>query len=174
LGGGVFLARKTLAQVQKPTAAAFVPNVTQPNAKETSQPDDVDRLAQQLLEAARRRYDAQRAYYEEGRITLDRFVDASKQLSLAELKIAKTDADRLAVRQRHFDRIKSIEQREEAELKVGRGTEADVAEARERRLEAELDLRLSQRETGEMAALLRRLNDIERKVEHVQKERVGK
>jgi hypothetical protein len=173
-GGGVFLARKSLAQSQKPTAAAAVPNVPQPTAKEIPQPDDVDRLAQQLLEAARRRYDAQKAYYEEGRITLDRFVDASKQLALAELRIAKTDPDRLAVRQRHLDRITSIEQREDAELKVGRGTVADVAEAHERRLEAELDLRISQRDTGEMAAILRRLNDLERKVEQLQKERAGK
>jgi RNA polymerase sigma factor (sigma-70 family) len=175
LGGGVFLARKTLAQVEKPTAAPSVPNAPQPTAKEAPQPDDVDRLAQQLLEAARRRYDAQRAYYEEGRITIDRFVDAGKQVELAELRIAKTDFDRLAIRQRHLDRIRAIEQREDAELKVGRGTEADVAEARERRLEAEFDLLLSQRETRETtASVLRRLSELERKVEQLQKERAIK
>ena len=90
------------------------------------------------------------------------------------MRIAKTDPDRLAVRQRHLDRITSIEQREDAELKVGRGTVADVAEAHERRLEAELDLLLSQRDTGEMAAIRRRLNDLERKVEQLHKERAGK
>jgi hypothetical protein len=174
LGGGVFLARKTLAQVEKPTAAPSVPNAPQPTAKEAPQPDDVDRLAQKLLEAARRRYDFQRAYYEAGRITVDRFVDASKQLALAELRIAKTDPDRLAIRQRHLDRIKSIEQREDAAQKVGRGTEADVAEARERRLEAELDLLLSQREAVETASVLRRLSELERKVEQLQKERAIK
>jgi RNA polymerase sigma factor (sigma-70 family) len=171
---GTFLARKTLAQVQKPTATASVPNVRQPTAKKTPQPDEIDRLAQQLLEAARRRYDAQRTYYEEGRITLDRFVDASKQLALAEMRIAKTDANRQAVRQRYLDRIRSIEQREEGELNVGRATEADVAEVRERRLEAELDLRIGQRESAEMAAVLSRLNELERKVEQLKKERIGK
>ena len=90
------------------------------------------------------------------------------------MRIAKTDRDRLAVRQRHLDRITSIEQREDAELKVGRGTVADVAEAHERRLEAELDLLLSQREAGEMATVLRRLSDLERKVEQLQKEQAGK
>jgi RNA polymerase sigma factor (sigma-70 family) len=175
LGGGVFLARKTLAQVEKPTAAPSVPNAPQPTAIEAPLSADVDRLAQQLLEAARRRYDAQRAYYEEGRITIDRFVDAGKQLELAELRIAKTDFDRLAIRQRHLDRIRAIEQREDAELKVGRGTEADVAEARERRLEAEFDLLLSQRETRETtASVLRRLSELERKVEQLQKERAIK
>jgi hypothetical protein len=90
------------------------------------------------------------------------------------LRIAKTDRDRLAVRQRHLDRITSIEQREDAELEVGRGTVADVAEAHERRLEAELDLLLSQREVEELGTVLRRLSDLERRVEQLQKERAGK
>jgi hypothetical protein len=90
------------------------------------------------------------------------------------LRIAKTDPDRLAVRQRHLDRITSIEQREDAQQKVGRGTVADLAEANERRLEAELDLRLSQREVEELGTVLRRLSDLERKVEQLQKERAGK
>jgi hypothetical protein len=91
------------------------------------------------------------------------------------LRIAKTDPDCLAIRQRHLDRIKSIEQREDAAQKVGRGTEGDVAEARERRLEAEFDLLLSQRETREtMASVLRRLSELERKLEQLQKERAIK
>jgi RNA polymerase sigma factor (sigma-70 family) len=174
VAGGVLLARRTQAQVQKPSAAGSVPKVPQATTKEPLPTDDIDRLAQQLLEAARKRLDAQKAYYEEGRITLDRFVDASKQLEIAELRLAKIDADRLAVRQRHVDLLKEIENREKAELAVGRGTVADVAEAHERRLEAELDLKLSQRETSELAALLRRLNELERKVEQLQKERAGK
>jgi RNA polymerase sigma factor (sigma-70 family) len=174
VGTGVFLARRTHAQVQKASTAAAAPDVPQATAKAPLPVDEVDRLAELLLEAARKRIDAQRAYYEEGRITLDRFVDASKQLELAELRLAKTAADRLAVRQRHLDRIKEIESREKAALDVGRGTLADLAEAHERRLEAELELKLSQREAGEMAALLRRLNELERKVEQLQKERAGK
>ena len=122
----------------------------------------------------RQRYDAQRAYYEEGRITIDRFVDANKQLALAELRLAITDADRLAIRQRHLARIKQILNREEAELQVGRGTVADVSEAAERYSEAELDLKLGQREAGEMAALTRRVNDLERKVDQLLKARAGK
>ena len=128
IGGGGYLVRRSQAQTQKPPAVASDRNVPQATAKGAPQGDDIDRLAQQLLEAARKRFDAQRAYYEEGRITMDRFVDASKQLELAELRLAKTDADRLAVRQRHVDRIKEIEIREKAELAVGRGTAADLAE----------------------------------------------
>jgi hypothetical protein len=143
-------------------------------AKESPPTDDVDRLAQQLLEAARKRLEAQRAYYLEGRITLDRYLDASKQLEVAELRVAKTDADRLAVRNRHVDRTKEIEIREKTEREAGRGTDADVSEAHERRLEAELGVMVSQRQGGEMAALVRRVNELERKVEQLQLERAGK
>jgi hypothetical protein len=95
-------------------------------------------------------------------------------VDLAGSRFAKTDADRLAVWQRHVDRVKEIEKREKAELELGRGMVSDLLEAQARRLEAELDLKLSQRrEAGEMAAVLRRLNDLGRKVEALRKERVG-
>jgi hypothetical protein len=174
IGGSGYFIRRSEARAPKPPTAASNLSAPQATTKGAPQADDVDRLALQLLEAARQRYDAQKAFYEEGRITIDRFVDASKQLALAELRLAKTGADRLAIRQRHVDRIKEIENREKADLAVGRGTVADVAEAYERRLEAELDLKLSQREAGEMATLTRRLNDLERKVDQLLKERAGK
>jgi hypothetical protein len=173
-GGAVLLAGRTQAQAQKPSAAAAIPNVPQAAANESPPTDDVDRLAQQLLEVARMRLEAQRAYYLDGRITLDRYLDASKQLEVAELRVARTDADRLAVRNRHVDRTKEIEIRESAEREAGRATDADVSEAHERRLEAELGVMLSQRQGGEMAALVRRVNELERKVEQLQRERVGK
>ena len=173
-GGAVLLAGRTQAQAQKPSAAAAIPNLPQAAAKESPPTDDVDRLAQQLLEAARKRLEAQRAYYLEGRITLDRYLDASKQLEVAELRVARSDADRLAVRNRHVDRTKEIEIREKTEREAGRGTDADVSEAHERRLEAELGVMLSQRQGGEMAALVRRVNDLERKVEQLQLERAGR
>lgn len=174
LGGALFVAGGTQAQTQKPPAAAADPVAARKDGAESPPREEIDRLARQLLEAARSRYDAQRAYYEEGRITIDRFVDASKQLALAELRLAGTDADRLEARQRHVDRIKKIESRERAELEIGRGTIADVTEAHERRLEAELDLKLDQHQAGEMSALLRRLNALERKVDQLQKERARK
>jgi RNA polymerase sigma factor (sigma-70 family) len=125
VGGAVLLAGRT--QAQKASAAAATPQVPRSTAKESPPPDEIDQLSQLLLDAARKRLDTQRAFYEEGRITLDRFLDASKQLEIAELRLAKTDADRIAVKQRHVGRIKEIENREKAELKVGRGTTADVS-----------------------------------------------
>ncbi len=176
LGGAAFIARKSHAQVQvqNPSAAAASPKPPQTVEKKLPKADDIDRLAQQLLDAARKRLEAQKAYYEEGRITIDRYVDACKQLELAELRIAANDEDRLLIRQRHLGRISEIEKREKAELDAGRGTVADLSEVFERRLEAELDLKLSQRQAGDMAALLRRLNDLEQKVEQLQAGRAPK
>ena len=73
-------------------------------------------------QAARQRYEAQAAYYKEGRITLDRFADASHQLAEAELRTAKSDFERIAIKKRHLDRLKEIEEREKTELKDGRST----------------------------------------------------
>jgi hypothetical protein len=172
LGVGLFLATRTQAHVQ--TAPAVVSGAPAPQAtsKEAPQPDDIDRLARELVETARKRYEAQKAYYDEGRITIDRLIDASKALELAELRLATTDADGAAVRRRHIDHLNELEKREKAEFAAGRATVADVLEARQRYLEAELDLKFGQRQARETAALLRRLDELERKVDQLQKERV--
>lgn len=174
LGAGLFLASRTQAQGQKETSSTSPPTARQVPAKEASKPDDIDRLSHELLEAARKRYEAQKAYYEEGRITIDRFIDASKALELAELRLATTEADSGAVRRRHVDRIIELEKREKAELANGRGTVADVSEAHHRYIEAELDLKISQRQASATAALIRRMEGLERKVERLEQARTGR
>ncbi len=99
-----------------------------------------DALAIKMRDAARQRLEAQSVYYKEGRITLDRYVDASHQLAEAEVRTAKTPYERIASKKRHFERLKELEEREKSELKEGRSTEADMSEATMRRIEAELDL----------------------------------
>jgi RNA polymerase sigma factor (sigma-70 family) len=167
-GGGLFLVRKSRAQDQKPPAAEPIKKTDADVQKGVPKPPELDALVQELLKAARERYESQRAYYEEGRITIDRFVDASNQLELAELRTAQTHGDRLAIMQRNVDRLKVIEQREKAEQENGRATVADVSEARARRLQAEVDLKLSQRESSSIDSILRRLGDLERKVKELQ------
>lgn len=166
LGGGVFVARQTQAQVQDPRALHPINNVQPAATKNQQKP--VDPLLQELLQAARQRYDAQRAYYEEGRITIDRFLDATQQLELAELRTAQTREDRLAVMQRHVDSLKEIERRERAELDIGRRSIADVAEAHYRRVQAEVDLKLNQRIRSDVDSILQRLDELERKVNDLQ------
>jgi hypothetical protein len=135
--------------------------------------DQYDSRAIKLVDVARRRYEAQEASYKTGRITIDRIADASLQLAEAELRTASTPYERMAIKKRHLDRLKKIEEREELELKDGRGTKADLAEATMRCVEAEMDLddAITFRSTPDLSPILRRLGELERKVAQLQKER---
>ncbi len=53
-------------------------------------------------------------------------------------------------------------------------TIADLAEARQARIQAEFDLKAGEKEDAEKATLLRRIADLERKVEQLEKERGAK
>src|SRR5205814_2171501 len=86
----------------------------------------VDPLERQSLDAALKRLEAQRAYYEKGRITTDRFLAASQELMVVERMVSRTKEEALAAIQRHVDLVKEIVAREDAEVIVGKGTEADV------------------------------------------------
>ena len=143
--------------------------VTAPAAPEP--PDPVDPLVRQLLNAARQRFEAQRAYYEEGRITIDRFVMASDRLMAVERLSLAMISEALAAMQRHVDRLKEIEERERAELEVGKGTDADVAEINQNRLEAEVMLMKAKeaKPSPDVAALERRLGEVERKLDQILK-----
>jgi RNA polymerase sigma factor (sigma-70 family) len=171
-GTGALLIRGSRAQDSPPAAGATTKTVTKPSVHTPKQPD-VDPLLKELIEAARRRLNAQRAYYEEGRITIDRFIAAVADVERVELLAAKTDAERRAIRQRRVDLAKEVENREQAELKVGRGTESDLAEAHQARAQAEYDMKAGEKEDAEKAALLRRIAELERKIEQLQKERAG-
>jgi RNA polymerase sigma factor (sigma-70 family) len=166
LGGGMFLARQSRAQVQNPSEPRTIKN-SRP-ALVTNEPKPIDPLLQELVQAARQRYEAQRAYYEEGRITIDRFMDASEQLELAELRTAPDEESRRAIRQRQLDRLKEIERREKDELEIGKGTVADITEAHYRRVLAEVNLKSRLEDEANIKTILRRLDDLERKVKDIQ------
>ncbi len=144
-GTGAFLIRRAQAQ-DAPSAAAATKRPVKPFApSQGTKPKDIDPLVQKLIDAARRRVETQRDSYEEGRITLDRFVDALAKLEKAELMAAGDESERIAIRQEHLHWLKEVEKRELAEVQVGRGTAGDAAEASQRRQLAELDLRRPER-----------------------------
>ena len=123
--------------------------------------------------SARQRYEAQAAYYKEGRITLDRFADASQQLAEAELRTSKSNYERIAVKKRHLDRLKEIEEREKTELKDGRGTTVRHVRsnhATHRGGAGAAGGRQQQGHDGSLTPILRRLGELERKVEQLQKD----
>ena len=148
----------------KPTSPPVATRVEEP-------PDPVDPLLRRLLKASRDRLEAQRSYYKEGRITLDRTVIASERLMEVERLIARKDSERVAAMQRHADRLKEMEDNERKEFEMGRSTVADVSEIAQDRLEAELRVRDAKeaRPTADVAALERRLKEVERKLDQLLK-----
>ena len=119
------------------------------------------------------RLEAQKKYYEEGRITIDRFIMACQQVMEVERSVSRTDAERLAAIQRHVERLREIEKREQAELVVGKGTVADVSEITQKRLEAEVLLKKSKmpvKPDPQILALERRLGEVERKLDELLKQ----
>jgi RNA polymerase sigma factor (sigma-70 family) len=138
-------------------------------------PEPVDimmpKQAERLLNAARQRVDAQRAYYEEGRITIDRYIQALQLLNAAEMEQAKTREERIIAAQTHMERIDEVLAREQAELKVGRGTVADAAEALlAQELAADQLLRTHKGQTpGDLEALQKRVETLEKQVEQLKK-----
>jgi hypothetical protein len=132
----------------------------------------VDPLEQELLRAARDRLEAQKKYYEEGRITIDRFIMACQQLMEVERSVSRTGAEQLAAIQQHVERLREIEKREQAELVLGKGTVADVSEITQKRIEAEVLLKKSKmpvKPDPQILALERRLGEIERKLDELLK-----
>ena len=173
-GAGTFLIQSSHAQDPKPENPPAAGAVPKSGAAQVPKSPDIDPDLAQLLAAARVRVEAQKAYYEEGRLTIDRFLDALARLERIELIAAKTDVERTEIRTRHLTCLKEIENREDADIKVGRGTIADLSEARQRHLEAAYESKIFEKDQAEKSAILRRLSELERKVEQLQRERTEK
>ncbi len=174
LGGGTLLIRTTQAQDPRPgNAGTGAPTTKLPTAQ-VPKPDEVDSQLEQLLAAARQRVETQQAYYEEGRLTLDRFIDGLVRLEKVQLIAAKTDAERSQIRKRHVRILEEIENRENAEIQVGRGTKSDLTEARQRHLEAVFETKIAEKEEAEKSAILRRLSELERKIDQLERQRIEK
>ncbi len=106
----------------------------------TAQPKS--QTLQAMLEDRRRsaqqRYMAQSAFYDEGRITIDRLIDASRQLMNADYDLTTNPDERREIVQTYVNRVQRIYNREVKELEIGRATSADVLEAESSLLEAKI------------------------------------
>ena len=122
-----------------------------------------------LVAAARARLAAQRAFYEEGRITIDRYIEASRLLMVAEIDAATTHTQKVAAARAHFKRAEEIAKREQSELDVGRGTVADVAEAKLAQEMAAAEVRKveSTPAVAEVEALRKRVDILEKQLDRV-------
>jgi RNA polymerase sigma factor (sigma-70 family) len=92
-------------------------------------PETLRKQTERRVNAARLRLDAQRAFYEEGRIAIGRFIDASRQLMLAETAASPSKEQRVAAAKAHWDRMEEIQKKERARIDRGEGSVADLAEA---------------------------------------------
>jgi hypothetical protein len=92
-------------------------------------PEALGKHTERRVNAARQLFEFQRAYYKEGRIAIDRYIDASEQLMLAELAASANEEQRVAAAKANMDRITELVKREQEELAKGDGLPAIVAEA---------------------------------------------
>ena len=171
IGGGVALVRTSKAQDPQTKASsvevrkAHLPDMP----PKTSEAADADLLAQQLVDLVRSRYELLRRLHVGGEITLDPVIEAGEQLATVELKAAKSPDERNAVKQRHLTRLKEYEARMTAAEKAGQVRASEVQLIKIRRLQVELDLKTGEQENADLPAILRRLKELEQKVERFEK-----
>ena len=157
------------AQDPKSAVAANEQSTKPDGAAKADDQDELDRLVRQMIDVARSRFDNQRQVYELGRITIDRYIDACEQLKNAELIFAKSQQARNAIRRHYLTRLKDIEAREKGDIEAGKATAADLDEIRLRRLQVEIELKTASKEEDGLPMILKRLSDLERKVEQLEK-----
>jgi hypothetical protein len=158
----------------KPQRSDYAP----PARPENEPPVDMDspetfrKQIETRLLAAGQRLEAQRAFYQEGRITIDRYIDASRQLMLAEMSANPSRAQRVAAAKAHWDRMTELLSREQKEFDIGRATIADVSEAivaRENAFFEYIETRQSRGAT-EVETLRQRIDTLEKQLESIKKQ----
>ena len=151
VGAGAILGQESSQAPKAAVAGGAVPvpdGVRQPPVDPTrAQVQDRIRLA------LRQRLDAQTWFYREGRLTVDRLLEAIIQFEEAEFMAAGTEAARLAAVESLVNRIEQLDREEQMKFEAGQGTTADVDEVRQR-LEA---ARVRQAELRLLEAATRRL-----------------
>jgi hypothetical protein len=172
----------TPARTEAPGAAAgAAPAKDQPQTAVKKLPEPVEEMipkqAIRLRNAASQCVDAMRAFYEEGRITIDRYIHALQLLNAIELEQAKTRDERIIAAQTHVERTLQLLKKEQAELKAGRGTIADVAEAQLANEKAIAELLTAHKapQPGDVEVLQKRVGTLEKRLEQISKhlERTG-
>jgi RNA polymerase sigma factor (sigma-70 family) len=165
-GSGSGIQEKATFLKNQPAGAAVAKANPAEPAEDFDSPDTLKKAIERRALAARRRLEAQRAYYEEGRITLDRMNDASRQVMLAETAASATKDQRVAVAKTHLDRMTELLERERAELEIGRSTAADVAEAEFAREDAAIDYLQARQSRGpeEVEVLKKRVETLEKQI----------
>ena len=123
--------------------------------------------AQRRLELAKKRYDAQLAFYEEQRLPVDRVIVASHQLMLVEAAMNPPPKPREAAAKGHLERMTRLQKRVQLQADAGRGSIAESTEAAfafEEAFDEYLEAKQSAR-PSELDALRRRVEKLEQELE---------
>lgn len=173
VAGGAFVGDEPAATRAERVQAPPAPKASDPSGRDQAGAEaDLDRkILRRIVAAAKQKQEANRAYYEEGRITIDRYIAATRELRDAEAEAATTQQERADAARAHRDRVGEILKREQDDWKRGRRTRADLAEAQLAMDHAEYDCLRARAGTppADVAALERRVRELEQKLDRVLK-----
>ena len=171
VGGGVALVRTSQAQDAKSKAARS--DVTRAYLLDapykTAEPIDADRQQQEILRLAHSRFEMRYRLYLNGELSIDQLVNDCDELEKAESSAASNPEERKAAGERHLTRLKNIESRVTAAENAGQLSRYELQGIKIRRMQVELDLKTGEKNDADPRAILRRLKELERKVEQLEK-----
>ncbi len=170
IGGGVVWVRTSQAQGSRQEAAKAPASDAPKTGTAAKVAEDVEAefLVQNMLALARSRYDMIRRLYEAGEVSYDRVFDAGEQLEKIELKTVKNQEQGRTILERSLAKLKDEEALVESRVKVGQSRSTDLYEIKLRRMQTEYDLKTLPNTSSDVASILKRLSDLERKVDQLQ------
>ena len=132
-GAGVYGRQDGAPAAAKGTAAKVAtPNPSQPPLDKPAfaePPVDID-PSREVVTQAVNNLNSLKDFYENGTVTIDRYLDATRRLMEAQRNLATDKAGRVAALDAHIKRLVAIRDREIAKLSVGTGKLPDVNEAK--------------------------------------------
>ena len=171
IGGGTALVRATSGQ--NPPTKPLPPEAKQapgPAIPVKSRPADaVNPRVQTMLDIAQRQFEMKVELYTLGEIPVTGVIAAGDQLERLEVRAATSQATRTTARERSLRRFESIATLDQKRFDSGHTSPADHEEIKLRLMQAVLDLETLEEAKAEWPAILRRLKELEEKVQQLEK-----
>ncbi len=101
---------------------------------------EVRKLQEKRRDLLREALEVRKKLYQAARAPLGEVIETSKRLLTAELELAATGAERIALRERHLEKAQALVELAKARQAAARGTHVEVLDAQEYCLEAEIGL----------------------------------
>jgi RNA polymerase sigma factor (sigma-70 family) len=169
--GGAALVRATSGQ--SPQARPFsseAKKFPEPgNSVKTAHADAVNPRVLKMLDIARRRFETMLRRFNEGEISVTQLIEAADQLERLDLRAASDRAARTAAAERSLRRFEGIVTFEQRSFDAGNASAPDLDLAQLRLMQAVLELETPDDQKIDNIALLRRLKELEKKVQQLEK-----